>query len=107
MRGAALAVAALLAPAPASAEAAFFAGVPVDQGAASGDVDLAPGGSGALQNSACALALDSSTVTASGTTLTLQVAVTFAPGFAGAKLATPSGSKPLRHNEHILTDAAE
>src|SRR5205807_781395 len=44
-----------------------------------------PGGSGMLQNSACTLALGSSTVTASGPTLTLQVALIFMPAFAGAK----------------------
>ena len=44
-----------------------------------------PGGSGTLQNSACSLTLASSTVTASGTTLTLQMALTFTPAFVGAK----------------------
>lgn len=45
-RAAALALALLLAPA--SAYAAFFKGVPVDQAVAAGDVDLAPGGDGAF-----------------------------------------------------------
>jgi hypothetical protein len=44
------------------------------------------GSSGSLQNSQCALTLGSSTtVTVSGNTLTLNLAMTFAPGFSGSK----------------------
>ena len=44
------------------------------------------GGGGTLQNSQCAIALGgSTTVTTSGTLLTLNLAMTFKPAFAGAK----------------------
>ena len=43
------------------------------------------GGSGVLQNNQCSIALGSSTATLSGTTLTLNLAMTFAPGFGGVK----------------------
>ena len=44
-----------------------------------------PGGGGALMNSRCAIALGSSTAMPSGNSLTLNLAMTFAPAFAGAK----------------------
>jgi glucose/arabinose dehydrogenase len=43
------------------------------------------GASGTLSNSQCAMTLGSTTTTSSGNTLTLNVPITFAPGFAGAK----------------------
>ena len=43
------------------------------------------GASDTLQNSACSLALVSSAVTFSGTTLTLSLPVTFSPAFMGTK----------------------
>ncbi len=42
-------------------------------------------GSGTLQNSQCSIALGSSSRTVSGTTLTVNLAMTFKPAFAGAK----------------------
>jgi hypothetical protein len=42
-------------------------------------------GSGTLQNSQCAIALGSSTVVPSGNTLTLTLAMTFTPAFAGSQ----------------------
>jgi len=45
----------------------------------------APLGSGTLQNSQCAIALASSTAVPSGNTLTLTLAVTFAPKFVGTQ----------------------
>ena len=42
-------------------------------------------GSATLQNSQCAIALGSSTATPSGNTLTVNLAMTFTPAFAGAK----------------------
>ena len=38
-----------------------------------------------MQNSQCVLNAENSSATASGTTLTLNVALTFIPGFAGPK----------------------
>jgi hypothetical protein len=52
----------------------------------------APLGSGTLQNSQCAIALGSSTAVSSGNTLTLTVAVTLNPSFAGAKSIYMLGS---------------
>jgi hypothetical protein len=43
------------------------------------------GGGGTLQNSQCSVALGSSAAVVSGTTLTLNLALTFGPGFAGGK----------------------
>jgi hypothetical protein len=43
------------------------------------------GGGGTLQNSQCSVALGSSMATPTGNTLTLTLAVTFKPAFAGAK----------------------
>ncbi len=43
------------------------------------------GSTGTLQNSQCAVALAGSSVTVSGTTLTLNLAMTFAPAFSGTK----------------------
>jgi len=45
----------------------------------------AVGSAAALQNSQCSVALGSSTAVASGTTLTLNLAMKFATGFSGAK----------------------
>jgi uncharacterized membrane protein len=45
----------------------------------------AVGGSGVLQNSQCAMALSGTTAVLSGNTLTLNLSVTFAPGFMGTK----------------------
>jgi hypothetical protein len=44
-----------------------------------------PGAAGTLMNSRCALALGSTTAVSSGNALTLNLAMTFAPAFAGAK----------------------
>ncbi|MFL6436210.1 MAG: alkaline phosphatase family protein [Terriglobales bacterium] len=46
---------------------------------------LTPGSSGTLQNSQCTLNGSQSTVSISGTTLTVNVSLTFSPTFAGAK----------------------
>jgi hypothetical protein len=46
---------------------------------------VTPGQSGTLQNSQCSVNSAASSVTASGTTLTLNLAVTFSKAFAGAK----------------------
>jgi hypothetical protein len=46
---------------------------------------LTPGVSGTLQNSQCALNAGTSSVNASGNNLTVNLALSFAPGFAGAK----------------------
>jgi hypothetical protein len=46
---------------------------------------LTPGVSGTLQNSQCTLNSGTSSVTPSGNNLTVNFAVTFAPGFAGGK----------------------
>ena len=43
------------------------------------------GSASTLQNTQCSIALGSSTMTLSGSTLTLNLAMTFAPSFAGAK----------------------
>jgi hypothetical protein len=42
-------------------------------------------GGGTLQNSQCVIALDATTVSIGGSTLTLTMAVTFTPTFAGVK----------------------
>jgi hypothetical protein len=42
-------------------------------------------GGGTLHNSSCSIALGSSSVSVSGTTLTLNLAMSFAPAFAGTK----------------------
>ena len=44
-----------------------------------------PGGSGTLTNSQCSVNLAASSVTISGNTLTLNLALTFTPAFSGAK----------------------
>ena len=44
-----------------------------------------PGGEGSLQNSQCAVNLTTSSVSISGNTLTLNLAMTFKPAYAGAK----------------------
>ena len=44
--------------------------------------------SGVLQNSQCTINAAGSSVSASGTTLTLTLAVTFRPGFAGTRFFT-------------------
>jgi trimeric autotransporter adhesin len=46
---------------------------------------LTPGVAGTLQNSQCSVNAGTSSVVASGTTLTLNLALTFASGFAGTK----------------------
>jgi hypothetical protein len=46
---------------------------------------LSVGSTGTLQNSQCSLNVGASSVSASGTTLTLDLAITFKPAFAGAK----------------------
>ena len=46
---------------------------------------LAALGTGTLQNSQCGIALGSSTAVTSGNTLTLTLAVTFTPAFAGSQ----------------------
>jgi hypothetical protein len=44
-----------------------------------------PGGAGALQNSQCSVNMAATSVTLNGNTLTLNLAMTFDPGFNGAK----------------------
>jgi hypothetical protein len=44
------------------------------------------GSGGTLQNTQCAIALGGSTAVASGNSLTLNLPITFAPSFAGAKM---------------------
>jgi len=46
---------------------------------------LTPGSAGVVQNSQCILDAAGSSVAASGTSLTLNAAITFKPGFAGSK----------------------
>jgi hypothetical protein len=46
---------------------------------------LAVGSAGTVQNSQCSLNVGASSVTSSGTTFTLNLALSFAPSFAGAK----------------------
>src|SRR5208282_4649908 len=46
---------------------------------------LALGSSGTLQNSQCTINVNTSSVSLSGNTLTLNLVLSFAPGFAGTK----------------------
>jgi hypothetical protein len=48
-------------------------------------MSLPLGGGGTLQNSSCSIALGSTTASISGNTLTLNLAMTFAPAFGGTK----------------------
>jgi hypothetical protein len=50
------------------------------------------GGGGILQNSSCAVALGASSVARSGNTLTLNLALSFTPGFSGSKTVFMYGS---------------
>jgi hypothetical protein len=54
--------------------------------AADGYLTAAVGGGGTLHNSQCAIGLGSSAAVFNGNTLTLNLAMTFAPSFAGAKM---------------------
>lgn len=62
--------------------------------AATAWVSGAAGASGTLQNSACSVSLASSSASVSGTQLTVQFAITFAPGYAGPKNVYMYASRP-------------
>src|SRR5258705_1803147 len=48
-------------------------------------ISMPLGGGGSLQNSSCTIAMGSTSVSTSGNTLALNLALTFAPGYAGTK----------------------